>query len=84
MSAAWRCTCSRSTKTCPSRALTGPVVRGDSDAVAAHLQALAPYPEVRDLYARLSLEMASLAGRSLDVAVDETARHPRGRPARVA
>jgi predicted short-subunit dehydrogenase-like oxidoreductase (DUF2520 family) len=68
----------------PARALTGPIVRGDSDAVAAHLQALAPYPEVRDLYARLALEMASLAGRSLDVAAGETAQHPRGRPARVA
>jgi predicted short-subunit dehydrogenase-like oxidoreductase (DUF2520 family) len=70
----------------PARALTGPVVRGDSDAVAAHLQALAPYPEVRELYATLALEMATLAGRSIDVAGSnghrpaKAANGRRGRP----
>jgi predicted short-subunit dehydrogenase-like oxidoreductase (DUF2520 family) len=51
----------------PKHALTGPIVRGDSDAVAAHLRALEPYPDVRELYTRLAMEMATLAGRSLDV-----------------
>ncbi len=41
-------------------ALTGPVVRGDSDAIAAHLSALEPYPEARDLYAQLVREMEQL------------------------
>jgi predicted short-subunit dehydrogenase-like oxidoreductase (DUF2520 family) len=76
----------------PARALTGPVVRGDSDAVSAHLKALEPYPEIRDLYARLALEMASLAGRSLDVAARDTAagvagerrQDPSGRITKVA
>jgi predicted short-subunit dehydrogenase-like oxidoreductase (DUF2520 family) len=44
----------------PSEALTGPVVRGDSDAIAAHLAALEPYPEARDLYAELVREMEQL------------------------
>ena len=44
----------------PSDALTGPVVRGDSDAIAAHLAALEPYPEARDLYAQLVREMEQL------------------------
>jgi predicted short-subunit dehydrogenase-like oxidoreductase (DUF2520 family) len=43
-----------------SDALTGPVVRGDSDAIAAHLAALEPYPDARDLYAHLVREMEQL------------------------
>jgi predicted short-subunit dehydrogenase-like oxidoreductase (DUF2520 family) len=43
-------------------ALTGPVARGDSDAIAAHLEALARYPEARDLYLHLTRAMESLVG----------------------
>ncbi|MFI5287330.1 MAG: DUF2520 domain-containing protein [Candidatus Dormibacteria bacterium] len=41
-------------------ALTGPVARGDHGAIAAHLDALAPYPEARDLYLHLTRAMESL------------------------
>ena len=44
----------------PAAALTGPVARGDRDAIAAHLDALAPYPEARDLYLHLTRAMESL------------------------
>jgi predicted short-subunit dehydrogenase-like oxidoreductase (DUF2520 family) len=44
----------------PAAALTGPVARGDSDAITAHLEALAPYPEARDLYLHLTRAMESL------------------------
>lgn len=44
----------------PAAALTGPVARGDGDAIAAHLGALAPYPEARDLYLTLTRAMESL------------------------
>jgi predicted short-subunit dehydrogenase-like oxidoreductase (DUF2520 family) len=44
----------------PAAALTGPVARGDRDAIAAHLDALAPYPEARDLYLTLTRAMESL------------------------
>ena len=40
-----------------AEALTGPLVRGDMGTVAAHLEALAAYPQVRDLY-RLLTEAA--------------------------
>ncbi len=45
----------------PAAALTGPVARGDQDAIAAHLEALMPYPEARDLYLHLTRVMESLA-----------------------
>ena len=44
----------------PAAALTGPVARGDTDAVAAHLEALETYPEARDLYLHLTRAMESL------------------------
>ena len=44
-------------------ALTGPVARGDSAAIAAHLDALGADPGARDLYAAVALETAELAGR---------------------
>ncbi len=44
----------------PAAALTGPVARGDHDAIAAHLDALATYPEARDLYLHLTRAMESL------------------------
>jgi len=44
----------------PAAALTGPVARGDTDAISAHLDALAPYPEARDLYLHLTRAMESL------------------------
>ena len=57
----------------PAEALTGPVARGDEDTVAAHLQALEPYPDARELYAHLSRELAALAGRELAVLAPEPA-----------
>ena len=49
----------------PAAALTGPVARGDRDAIAAHLDALAPYPEARDLYVHLTRAMESLLATRL-------------------
>ena len=43
-------------------ALTGPVARGDAEAITAHLEALAPYPEAWDLYLHLTRAMESLVG----------------------
>jgi len=50
----------------PADALTGPVARGDSDAITAHLEALAPYPEARDLYLHLTRAMESLIAAGTD------------------
>jgi len=44
----------------PAAALTGPVARGDHAAISAHLEALAAYPEARDLYLHLTRAMESL------------------------
>jgi predicted short-subunit dehydrogenase-like oxidoreductase (DUF2520 family) len=49
-------------------ALTGPVARGDTDAISAHLDALAPYPEARDLYLHLTRAMESLVAPGTDQA----------------
>ena len=46
----------------PASALTGPVVRGDADTVARHLDVLAADPSTRELYRRLALETLGLAG----------------------
>jgi predicted short-subunit dehydrogenase-like oxidoreductase (DUF2520 family) len=48
-------------RTGPAAALTGPVARGDSAAIAAHLDALADHPEALDLYLHLTRAMESLA-----------------------
>jgi predicted short-subunit dehydrogenase-like oxidoreductase (DUF2520 family) len=50
----------------PAAALTGPVARGDSDAINAHLEALAAYPEARDLYLHLTRAMESLVAPATD------------------
>jgi predicted short-subunit dehydrogenase-like oxidoreductase (DUF2520 family) len=47
-------------RTGPAAALTGPVARGDQGAINAHLEALAPHPEARDLYIHLTRAMESL------------------------
>jgi predicted short-subunit dehydrogenase-like oxidoreductase (DUF2520 family) len=44
----------------PAAALTGPVARGDGAAIAAHLDALAAYPDARDLYLHLTRAMEAL------------------------
>jgi len=49
-------------------ALTGPVARGDTDAISAHLEALAPYPEARDLYLHLTRAMESLVSTGTEQA----------------
>lgn len=46
----------------PASALTGPVVRGDAETVARHLDALSADPSTRELYRRLAYETLSLAG----------------------
>lgn len=50
-------------ETSPESALTGPVVRGDADAVYRHLQALRHNPEARALYRRLSFAAVEIASR---------------------
>jgi predicted short-subunit dehydrogenase-like oxidoreductase (DUF2520 family) len=50
----------------PAAALTGPVARGDSDAITAHLDALADHPEARDLYLHLTRAMESLVASDGD------------------
>jgi predicted short-subunit dehydrogenase-like oxidoreductase (DUF2520 family) len=52
----------------PAAALTGPVARGDTEAISAHLDALAPYPEARDLYLHLTRAMESLVAPRTDQA----------------
>ncbi len=66
------------------RALTGPVARGDVDTVARHLAALAPDPDLRELYRRLAFELLALdlghdaaTAAALRAALAEDAR-PRG------
>lgn len=44
----------------PAAALTGPVARGDTDAIAAHLDALTNHSDARDLYLHLTRAMESL------------------------
>ncbi len=51
-----------------SRALTGPIRRGDLDTVAAHLRTLEDSPEDLDVYARLSLQLIDAA---LESGLDE-------------
>ena len=46
----------------PAAALTGPVIRGDSETVARHLDVLEADPTTRELYRRLALESLALAG----------------------
>jgi predicted short-subunit dehydrogenase-like oxidoreductase (DUF2520 family) len=50
----------------PAAALTGPVARGDAGAITAHLEALADYPEARDLYLHLTRAMESLIGSGME------------------
>jgi predicted short-subunit dehydrogenase-like oxidoreductase (DUF2520 family) len=44
----------------PAATLTGPVARGDQDAIAAHLDALGAHPDARQLYLTLTRAMESL------------------------
>jgi predicted short-subunit dehydrogenase-like oxidoreductase (DUF2520 family) len=44
----------------PAAALTGPVARGDADAITAHLDALESHPDARELYLHLTRAMESL------------------------
>lgn len=53
-----------------SRALTGPIRRGDLDTVEAHLRTLDDSPEDLDVYARLSLQLIDAA---LEAGLDEEA-----------
>lgn len=57
----------------PAAALTGPVARGDQDAIAAHLDALASHPDARELYLTLTRAMESLLATQ-PVAVDGAAQ----------
>jgi predicted short-subunit dehydrogenase-like oxidoreductase (DUF2520 family) len=45
----------------PAHALTGPVARGDVHTVRAHLEALAPHPEIAAVYRALSRRAVGLA-----------------------
>jgi len=61
--------------TSPLDALTGPVVRGETDTVMRHLAALRGEPEARSVYKRLSLAALEMAGaRGTDAARVEEMR----------
>jgi predicted short-subunit dehydrogenase-like oxidoreductase (DUF2520 family) len=47
----------------PAQALTGPVVRGDTDTIVGHLTALRSNGEARAVYKRLSLAALDLAAQ---------------------
>jgi predicted short-subunit dehydrogenase-like oxidoreductase (DUF2520 family) len=55
----------------PAAALTGPVARGDQAAIAAHVDALAAYPDARDLYLQLTRAMEALVATE-SAATDST------------
>jgi predicted short-subunit dehydrogenase-like oxidoreductase (DUF2520 family) len=57
----------------PAAALTGPVARGDRAAVAAHVDALAPYPDAQDLYLHLTHAMEALVA-SEPAAIDSASQ----------
>ena len=57
----------------PAAALTGPVARGDSEAIAAHLDALAGHPDARDLYLHLTRAMEALVANE-PVATDSASQ----------
>jgi len=46
-----------------STALTGPVVRGDKETIAKHLEALLKHPELRDLYIKMAYRSLYIAKR---------------------
>jgi predicted short-subunit dehydrogenase-like oxidoreductase (DUF2520 family) len=46
-----------------STALTGPIVRGDEESIARHIQALQKFPELRDLYIEIALRSLQIAKR---------------------
>jgi predicted short-subunit dehydrogenase-like oxidoreductase (DUF2520 family) len=60
----------------PSEALTGPVVRGETETVLRHLNALRGDPDARAVYKRLSLvALAIAAERGVDRSkIDEMQR----------
>jgi predicted short-subunit dehydrogenase-like oxidoreductase (DUF2520 family) len=65
----------------PSRALTGPVSRGDVDTVARHLAVLEDNPQALAVYIALSLatvELAAAGGADTDrlLAILTTLRRP--------
>ncbi len=47
----------------PDQALTGPVVRGDSETIVRHLNAIRSDPEARAVYKRMSLAALAIASR---------------------
>jgi predicted short-subunit dehydrogenase-like oxidoreductase (DUF2520 family) len=46
-----------------STALTGPIVRGDEESVARHLEALKKHPELHDLYIKMAYRTLQIAKR---------------------
>jgi len=46
-----------------STALTGPVVRGDAESIAKHLEALGKLPDIRDLYIKMAYQSLRIAKR---------------------
>jgi len=47
----------------PDDALTGPVMRGDTETIARHLRALAPHADTREVYRALSVAAVKIAQR---------------------
>jgi predicted short-subunit dehydrogenase-like oxidoreductase (DUF2520 family) len=62
-------------ETPPAEALTGPIVRGETDTVIRHLTALRTHAEARAVYKRLSLSALEIAAeRGVDPEVIEEMR----------
>ena len=60
----------------PAAALTGPVARGDRAAIAAHIEALAAYPDAQELYVHLTRAMEALVAtepRATDAGATDSA-----------
>jgi predicted short-subunit dehydrogenase-like oxidoreductase (DUF2520 family) len=57
-----------------TKALTGPIMRGDCDTVRVHLRALARLPDVQGLYRTLGLYTLQVAGRGRTLDAETVAR----------
>ena len=54
-----------------STALTGPIVRGDEESIARHIQALQKFPELRNFYIEIALRSLQIAKRDKKIPEDK-------------
>ena len=52
-------------------AMTGPVVRGDEESIAMHLEALGRMPEIRNLYAKMAYQSLQIAKREKKLSAEK-------------